>query len=390
MGVIWTVYSITVVDTSLHHQRYKLCLMGLISLLFIWPGRVFAQTSPLDSPGPNTKLVLLTWPDYLSTTVVQAFERSRQVTLELLYYESGADREQKLALSRGQGYDLVLMDAARLQSYAQRGWLEVLSTQNLPNRRYIDPKWLTFNASVEKYGMPYFWGTLGIAYRSDKIQTPVTRWMQLFRPEPAWKQRILMLKDSRDMIGLALKALGYPLNSTDELALQQVEVLLKQQQPFVLDYGYLALNEQSALVSGAAWMSMAFNGDAILLQQYNPHIQFVVPEEGTNLWLDCWIVYASSARKALALDFLNFINEPVHAAQLAQELYYATPNQAAYALLPPAFLQDQRIYPSAAVLSRSESYQPLSPKGLQRYNNLFFNLIHASIPAKSSDISPQK
>lgn len=351
----------------------RACLLLGCWLVLGASGVVAAPSETLER---KPKLVLLTWPDYLSPSVVKQFEDSRQVTIETRFYDATSDLEQKLVLSNGRGYDVILADATRLAAYAKKNWLAPLNDDLIPNRRHIAANWFKLNDLVRQYGVPYFWGTIGIIYREDKILTPLTHWLQLLQPDPAWAGKILMLKDSRDVIGVALKALGYSLNSTDEAALEQVAALLQQQKPGVIEYGDLDLTINSGMVTGDLWIGMAFNGDAVRLQRYHRNIQFVVPVEGTNLWLDCWVVHQSSSRKALAYDFLNFINQPEQAAQLAQDLYYATPNQAAQSLLPAAFTQDTRIYPDAAVLARSELSQSLPTKTIQRYNSIFLNLVH--------------
>jgi spermidine/putrescine transport system substrate-binding protein len=183
-----------------------------------------------------------------------------------------------------------------------------------------------------------------------------------------------MIKDSRDLLGMALKSLGYSANSTSQAELDSAKKLLLAQKPFVNSYSYIALNEKASLVTGEALMAMVYNGDALMIQEHEPAIKFVQPEEGGNLWCDYFLVLDSSPKKDLAYTFLNYIHEPEVMAKLAQFAYYATTNIAAEKILPEDFLSDPIIYPPKQVLEKSETYSTLPPRTTKKYNAIF-NLV---------------
>ena len=122
------------------------------------------------------------------------------------------------------------------------------------------------------------------------------------------------------------------------------------------------------LVRGEARAAMVYSGDAMMVAEHNENIAYVVPEEGSNLWVDYLAVLKRSRQKQLAMDFINFLNEPENAAQLAQFVYYATPNREAEKRLPKEFLEDPVIYPDQNVLAKSEFYRELPPRVQKRYN----------------------
>jgi spermidine/putrescine transport system substrate-binding protein len=134
------------------------------------------------------------------------------------------------------------------------------------------------------------------------------------------------------------------------------------------------LDEHSALVKGDVVMAMMFNGDAMLLQEQHEGIHYVVPAEGGNIWADYLVVMSRAKHKRLAYAFIDYLNEPEHAAQLARFVCYPTPNKAAETLLPEAFLSDPVIYPDAAVLARSEAYKPLPSRVIKFRNSHFARL----------------
>jgi spermidine/putrescine transport system substrate-binding protein len=258
-----------------------------------------------------------------------------------------------------------------MEAYAKRGWIEAIDHKRLKNLKHIIPRWAKAFAASETHGVPYFWGNLGIAYREDLVDKPPASWMDLYKPDESLRGRIVMNKTSRDLIGMALKALGYSANSVDRDELRAAERLLMHQKPFVRAYSYVSLNAQSAMVSGEVAMAMMYSGDALMLMEHHPKIRFVLPKEGGNLWVDYLTVAAKSSNKALAYAFIDFLNEPQNAAQLAQFVYYATPNKAAEALLPEEHLTDPVIYPSAEVLSRSEPNRPLPARTIKLRNEIF-------------------
>ncbi|NNE85590.1 MAG: spermidine/putrescine ABC transporter substrate-binding protein, partial [Alphaproteobacteria bacterium] len=252
-----------------------------------------------------------------------------------------------------------------------RGWLAKIDEDRMPNLRHVYARWRSAHNQASDYAVPYFWGTTGIAYRSDLIDAEITSWMDLFKPPAAAKGRIAMVGDPRDLIAPALLALGYSPNSGDPSELEAVQTLLLEQKPHIRSYSYVSMEEDSPLVTGDVAMALMWSGDALVLQEHNENITYVIPKEGTLLWVDYMTILESSQKKELAATFLNFINEPKVAARQAEFVYYPTPNKAAEALLPVEFLADERIYPPQAVLDRSTFFEPVPASSWKRYATIF-------------------
>lgn len=321
------------------------------------------------------ELVVLNWPNYLDPTLVNRFERQYGVRVREVFFEGDDQRDEMLVNSDGSGYDIALVSGNMLQTYARSGWLEPLTEEQVPNLVHVSPRWRTAFAGAEGSAAPYTWGTLGIGYRRDLISEPIESWMQIFRPGPALQGRIAMLSHNRDLVGMALLALGHSSNSQDENELIAAEQLLLAQRPYVRTYGYIGLTPDSAMVSGEIVAAMMFNGDALMLQEFEPDIEFVVPSEGGNLWVDYFVVMNRSTRKDLAFAFINFLNEPENAAQATQFVYYATTNDSAKALLPTDFLANPVIFPNPETVERSEFFKPLPARITRRYNTITANVI---------------
>ena len=321
------------------------------------------------------ELVFLTWSEYMDPELVAEFEARYNARVRFVYFESDETRNDLLIQTDGKGYDLILVNEYALAHYLGQGWIAELDRDRIPNLRHISLRWQDGFPQYAPYAVPYFWGTVGIAYRSDLVPKPITSWMQFFKPDESMRGKIVMIKNMPDAIGLALKALGYSVNSADPKALQEAEQLLQAQKPYVRNYSYVMLNEDSALVSGEAVAAMIYSGDALMVGEHNENIKYVAPEEGTSLWIDYITIGSSSKRKDLAADFINFMNEPENAARQAEYVYYATPNKAAEALLPEEYFNNPVIYPPDEVLRKSEFYQTYPPRVLAARNRIFGRLL---------------
>lgn len=342
-------------------------LLILIGGLLLGSSQAVAQETP--------ELVVLNWPNYLDPELVERFEQQYGVKVREVYFEGDDQRDEMLVNSDGAGYDIVLVSGNMLQTYLRGGWLEPVTEAQVPNLVHVSPRWRNAFPAADGFAIPYTWGTLGIGYREDLVPEPIESWMQLFRPAEPLQGHIAMLSHNRDLVGMALMALGYSSNSRDEQELMQAEELLLAQRPHVRTYGYVGLTPDSAMVSGEIAASMMFNGDALMLQEFAPGIRFIVPREGGNLWVDYFVVMNRSIRKDLAFAFVDFLNDPENAAQAAQFVYYATTNESAKKLLPEDFLADPVIYPSPETLERSEFFEPLPPRITRRYNSITANVI---------------
>jgi len=331
-------------------------------------------SSPVFAESPPRELVLLNWSEYLDPELVEKFEQLHNVKVREVYFENDDLRDELLLDTDGMGYDLAVVNGIMVDTYRKRGWLAVATENKISNLKHVDEYWLKSFDGAEGYAVPYFWGTLGIAYRADLVQTPPGSWMDLYKPNEQLRGKIAMVESQRDALGMALKALGYSANSIDSRQIREAMELLLTQKPYVKSYSYLVLDENSALVSGDVVMAMIFSGDALMLKEHHDEIQYVVPREGGNIWVDYLVVLQGSKNKDLAYAFINFLNEPNHAAQLAEFVYYASPNKAAEKLLPADFLEDPVIYPSEEVLSRSEAYTPLPFRATKTRNTNFARL----------------
>jgi spermidine/putrescine transport system substrate-binding protein len=333
----------------------------------------FAQSVHSDDTIPE--LVILNWSEYISPAIIDQFQKERKVKIREVYFESDDARDQILLQTGGKGFDLILVNGVAIDTYRKRGWLQAIPAKKISNLKHIDKRWTKAFESSRNYGVPYLWGTLGIAYRKDLVSKPITSWNDLYRPAKELQGKILMVKSSRDIIGMALKALGYSANSEDINELRQAEELVMAQKPFVAHYGYITLGEDSSLVKGTIVAATVYGGDALNVGEFNENIVYVLPSEGGNIWVDYFTISSSSRNPELAAAFINFINQPAIAAANTEELFLATPNTAAKKLLSKDILNNSVIYPDQALLEKSELYKELPPAATRTRASIFARIV---------------
>jgi spermidine/putrescine transport system substrate-binding protein len=315
-------------------------------------------------------LTFFNWPDYIDPGVLRQFERETGIRIHEVNYQSDDLKDDLLVETGGEGFDVVTSSNWSMSNYQRKGWLLPCDPALVPNARHIAPWVNDMSGSLTGITIPYLWGTMGIGWRKDKVSVPVRHWKDLLQPDPAFHGKILMFNDASEMVAMALKALGIQASASDPQSLARAEALLMAQKPYVARYGYDDLSEKSALVTGELLMAPLFNGDALTLQELQPEIGFVLPEEGGWLWLDQLAVLKASRHPKEAMAFVNFMHRPDIAAQNSRYLRFATTNASAWKLLPKSVLDNPLIYPPEKVRDNSELLGNLSNDQVARRNSI--------------------
>ncbi|MBF0295297.1 MAG: spermidine/putrescine ABC transporter substrate-binding protein [Magnetococcales bacterium] len=323
----------------------------------------------------KTELVILTWSDYLDPDVVKAFEARHPVTVRQVFFDSDQARDQQVMRKGSDAFDIMVVNAINLASYAHQNWLTPLDKGRLANFAQLDPLWLAEAESQGKLlGLPYFWGDIGLAYREDLMPAAPTSWMDFFRPAEPLRGHLGAIATNRELVGLALKALGHSVNTEDPAHLAEAETLLMQQKPYVTSYPYIDISQESPLVTGAVKLAIVYNGDALKLREFDPRIRYVNPGEGSIKWVDFLAMGTNTARREVTHAFLDFLNDPAMASRNAGFLHFATPNRGALAMADPGYLADPVIFPPEEVLRKSETIRPVAPRTQRKINEIMARL----------------
>ena len=261
--------------------------------------------------------------------------------------------------------------------------LAELDYSHIPNFDLIADTYKNLSYDPEnRYTVPYTWGTLGIIYNTTMVSQPITSWSAMF--DPQYAGQVLMINNSRDALAAALLYLGYSINTTDESQLEEAFALLKQAkdsgvyQAFVMDEVFQKME------GGNAAVAMYYAGDYLTMLENNEDLAFVIPEEGSNWFVDAMCVLKSSQHMSEAEEWINFIASTKANLANMDYIWYASPNGEALEEYPAYYEEvneeplDPEIYevmaPSEEVLRRCEIYENLPTETLRLYDRLWTRL----------------
>ncbi len=344
----------------MNRRQFRISVSCASLLCIFGNGSVAAQVSTLT---------VYTWSEYMDPTIVAEFEKQHQTRVNFTYFDSDELRDKELTASGGTGFDVIMVNDVQMSRYVKSGWVAPLTGVNVPNLKYIDTRWTSTDEEAPSgFGAAYFWGTMGIAWRSDLYPEGFSSWRELIKPDARLSGRIMMSDYNRELIGFALKSDGHSINTTDRSLIRAAGQKLLAQKPHVLNYGYPAITEESSLVTGEIWACTLYSGDALVLQEFNDNIEYRIPEEGGLLWVDYITIASNSGKKPLAAAFIDFLNRPAIAARNAEYVSFATPNQAARALVSSEYLDSAVIHPTESQLRNSEFLRSLPARSTKSVN----------------------
>ena len=250
--------------------------------------------------------------------------------------------------------------------------LEELDLSAMPNfanvmDRLKDPSYDPGN----RFSVPYMWGTLGYLYNTEMVDEELTSWSALF--DEKYAGNVIMMNSMRDSIGLALKYLGYSMNTRSEAELNEAKDLLIKQKQDKIQCGYLLDETKDKMVGGEAAIGVVYSGDAQYAIEKNENLVYVVPEEGSNIWVDGMCIPKGSKNVEAAQQFIDFLCREDIAAMNFDYIYYCSPIQAVVDGLDEEEAAQSTINPSEDVVSRCEYFNDVEDV-MSLYENVWMEI----------------
>lgn len=315
--------------------------------------------------GLDREIYFFNWGDYIDPAVLTAFSQEFGVRVVEDNYASNEDLLAKLQAG-GVGYDVIVPSDYMVEVMIKEAILRELDKSRLPNLQHIEKRHLGLPYDPEnRYCVPYLWGTTGLAYDADKVPRPESWWVLWDRK---YRGQISMFNDQRETIAVALRLLGYPINSTERDQLEEAKSLLQKQKPLVRTYN--SENYDQLLLQGEVVLALAWNGDVAKAAEEKPSLQYVIPKEGGTIYHDNLCIPETSRRAKTAEVFINYLLRPDVAARIVRYTMQPTPNEAARVHLPQGILENPAVYPPAAMMGRLESIRDVG-RALTLYDRIW-------------------
>ncbi|MDD5111344.1 MAG: spermidine/putrescine ABC transporter substrate-binding protein [Candidatus Altiarchaeota archaeon] len=300
-------------------------------------------------------LEVYNWEDYIDPEAVADFEKEFNVKVHITTFSDEEEMYASVQSDPGR-YDIVVLTGELADYMAQSKLIAELDLSNIPNVGKVRSE-IAMHDPASMYSIPYLWGTTGIIVNRDYIRENVT-WKTLWNPY--YRGKLGMLNNRREVIGAALKMLGYSLSSTDPNQLAEARAKLVEQKTYIkgyIDPGVL----QEMMLSGDLWAAQMYSGDAIIIvdNESGMNLEYVIPPEGGSLWVDRFAIPRDSPHKYTAELFIDFMTRPENSARNAVYSGFASPIANAEDYMNESFAGDVRIYPPNEVLDKCERFEDI-------------------------------
>lgn len=328
-------------------------LVILVAMVIsLCPVAVYAAEEPVT-------INVYNWGQYISdgtdgfVDVNAAFTEATGIQVNYMTFDTNESLYTKLKTG-GSTYDIVIPSDYMAGRLISEGMVQKINFDNIPNYQYIDESYKnTAYDPNNEYTVPYTFGMVGVIYNRKYVsEEDIGGWDLLWNTKYAGK--ILMFDNNRDAFAIAEASLGYSFNTTDETELRSCAELLSQQKPVVQSYVMDQIFDK--MVREEAWIAPYYAGDYLTMVEDNEDLGFYFPEEGFNLFIDCFCIPTSSEHKEAAEAYINFLLEPEICGQNLEYLGYSAPETAAKEYMDPETAASDIAYPAAETLSRSESF----------------------------------
>ena len=325
--------------------------------------------------GNAGELYVYNWGEYIDESVIEDFQKETGIKVVYDMFETNEEMYPILEAG-GVVYDVVCPSDYMIEKMIQNNMLAEIDFNNVPNINNIDPKYMEVAKSFDpenKYAAPYTWGTVGILYNTSMIDDEITSWGDLWNPK--YQGNILMQDSVRDAFMVGEKLLGYSINTTDKAELEKVKEKLIEQKPLV--QAYVVDQVRDKMIGGEAAIGVIYSGEMLYVQNEvaksgeDFELKYVIPKEGTNVWMDAWVIPKNAKNKENAEKWIDFLNRPEIAKKNFEYITYPTPNKAAYDLLDKDLQENTALFPTDDMLKNSEVFKYLGDEGDGIYNDLW-------------------
>ncbi len=316
---------------------------------------------------PSKTIRVFNASEYIGEDVVKKF---MEETGYKVIYSEFASNEDMYTKIKTTSYDVLIPSDYMVDRLIREDLVQPIDFNNIPNFQYVNESFKnSYYDPDNKYSVPYMWSTVGILYDSTKVTDEVKDMSIMW--DNKYADKIFMLDSVRDSLGMALKKLGYSVNSTNDAELENAKAELMAQRELIL--GYVTDEVKDKIISGEGYMGLVYSGEAGKAMAEKDTLKYAIPENGTIYCVDAMVIPKNAQNKAGAESFINYMQKPEIAAQNALDTFYGCTNTEGLKLLPDSIKNNKGLYPDDEILSKSEmliSDDSINQKYLEIWNQI--------------------
>ncbi len=321
----------------------------------------------------SNRIVVFNYGDYIDRELLDQFEQ--ETGIKVVYEEFLTPEAMYTKYKNGTvDYDLICCSDYMLDKMIQSNEVDPIDYDQMKYVSNIGDTYWKLSQSFDperKYTLPYYWGTVGILYNTTMVDYEVDSWKDLWNPD--FKGEIIMQDSVRDSFIPALIREGYSINTTDDKELHAAQSLLMEQKDLV--QSYLVDEVRDDMANEQAAMALIYSGEASLARDYNENLEYIVPKEGSDIWMDSWVMPKGGNNPSGALQFLDYLCREDIAMQNFEYVYYSTPNEAVLDQIPETDKEEEpAIFPTQDTIDRCEIFKYLGTDAEERYNYMWKEL----------------
>lgn len=340
-------------------------ILVVCALLFFFANRLEAT----GSAGSKDTITVYNWGEYIDPDLIDQF--TDETGIKVIYETFDSNEAMMTKVEQGgSAYDVAVPSEYMVEMMKEKDLLLPIDHSKLPNLKNIEPYFLDLAFDPgNKYSIPYFWGTVGIVYNPNLVDDDLTftSWEDLW--DPSLRDKVFLVDGAREVIGMGLNSLGESLNSKDDALLRQATDKLISLSPNIK--AIIGDEITPLMINNEAAVALTWSGQAADMMWENEELDFAVPEEGSNLWFDNFVIPKTAANIDGAHAFINFMLDAQVSAQNNDYVGYSTPNAAAMELMDPEVIEDRRFYPDEELRDNLEVYENLGLEWIGKYNEYF-------------------
>lgn len=307
--------------------------------------------------------------EYMDLSLLEKFEE--EFNCKIIYETFESNEMMYTKLAAGESYDVLIPSDYMIERLIKEEYVQHIDWDLIPNKANLMPEVL--NQSYDpgnRFSCPYFWGTVGILYDTTVVdEEDLSQGWDLLMNEK-YKGNLYMYDSERDSFMIALKALGYSMNTTDEKEIQEAyEWLIRQRN--TMDPIYAGDDVIDNMISGNKAIAVVYSGDGSYIISENPDLDYLTPSQGTNVWFDAMLITKDCSQVQLAHSFINFMLRDENAIANTLEVGYTSPVQAAYDAMVEGDYEGISSYIPDLSSPENEIFGYQEPKVKARYAELW-------------------